>query len=180
MPFITKEESRKATNSTSVIRTGYVGVKSKGVFAGWIWKRRWVQLTETTLMFYKSENSARPCKTILTRDLSTVERTEMRPYCVLLQTSNRARSAAKTYLLSFDGDDELYAWQDDIYNRSSLGNVMSGPTGFVHHVHVGFDTGGFTGLPNEWDAAVAGAPVDEKARPLVAESGPNTAAPPQS
>lgn len=39
---------------------------------------------------------------------------------------------------------------DDIYNNSPLGS--SGPTNFVHQVHVGFDpvSGAFTGLPEQW------------------------------
>lgn len=80
------------------------------------------------------------------RDLTTVERTELKPFCVLLKTASRPRSTGKTYLLSFESDEELYRWQDEIYSRSALGSGMSGPSGFVHHVHVGFDalTSGFT------------------------------------
>lgn len=39
---------------------------------------------------------------------------------------------------------------DEIYNNSPLGS--SGPTNFVHQVHVGFDpvSGAFTGLPEQW------------------------------
>ena len=51
----------------------------------------------------------------------------------------------KRVYLSFKSDEEVYAWQDDIYNRSPLMSV-SNPTNFVHKVHVGFDpvTGAFT------------------------------------
>lgn len=47
--------------------------------------------------------------------------------------------------LSLKSDEELYGWQEDIYNRSPLMGV-SKPTNFVHKIHVGFDsvTGAFT------------------------------------
>ena len=46
---------------------------------------------------------------------------------------------------SLKSDEELYGWQDDIYQRSPLMGV-SNPTNFVHKVHVGFDpvSGAFT------------------------------------
>lgn len=69
----------------------------------------------------------------------------MKPYCLVLETMD------KRVYLSFRSDDEVYAWQDDIYNRSPLMSV-SNPTNFVHKVHVGFDpvSGAFTGLPDSW------------------------------
>ncbi|CAO3606938.1 unnamed protein product [Cunninghamella echinulata] len=48
---------------------------------------------------------------------------------------------------------------DEIYNRSSVG--ASGPTNFVHEVHVGFDpiTGAFTGLPDQWTKLLKGSAI---------------------
>lgn len=73
------------------------------------------------------------------RDISNIERTDMKPYCLLLETKD------KRYYLSLKNDEELYGWQDDVYSRSPLMGV-SNPTNFVHKVHVGFDpvTGAFT------------------------------------
>ncbi|KAF9018753.1 hypothetical protein BDZ89DRAFT_959800, partial [Hymenopellis radicata] len=92
------------------------------------------------------------------RDLTTVERTDLKPFCVLLKFTERPGARPKTYLLSFESDQELYKWHDDMYDRSALGGETSGPSGFVHHVHVGFDpmTSGFTGLPDGWEQAVSG------------------------
>ena len=72
-------------------------------------------------------------------DVSGVERVDIKPYCLLVETNDR-----KVYL-SLRNDEEVYGWQDDIYSRSPLMTV-SNPTNFVHKVHVGFDpvTGGFT------------------------------------
>ena len=49
------------------------------------------------------------------------------------------------HLLAFDGDSQLYEWQEALYARSPLAGI-SAPTEFVHHVHVGVDalTGEFT------------------------------------
>ncbi|CAO3592501.1 unnamed protein product [Absidia cylindrospora] len=56
-------------------------------------------------------------------------------------------------------DEELYSWMDEIYNLSPLG--ASGPTDFVHKIHVGFDpiTGAFTGLPEQWNALLKGSKI---------------------
>lgn len=57
----------------------------------------------------------------------------------------------RTFYLALRSDEELYAWMDEIYERSPLMGVSS-PTNFVHQVHVGFDpvSGAFTGLPEQW------------------------------
>lgn len=72
-------------------------------------------------------------------ELSNIERTDLKPYCLLLEAQQ------KRYFLSLKNDEELYGWQDDIYSRSPLSGV-SNPTNFVHKVHVGFDplSGAFT------------------------------------
>lgn len=68
-----------------------------------------------------------------------MERTDLKPYCLLLETKD------KRYHLQLKSDEELYGWQDDVYSRSPLMGV-SNPTNFVHKIHVGFDpvSGAFT------------------------------------
>jgi hypothetical protein len=68
-----------------------------------------------------------------------VERTDLKPYCLFVEAKD------KRIWLALKGDDELYGWQDDIYQRSPLAG-FSNPTNFMHKVHVGFDpiTGAFT------------------------------------
>ena len=72
-------------------------------------------------------------------DINNIERTDLKPYCLLLETKD------KRVFFSLKSDEELYGWQDDIYSRSPLMGV-SNPTNFVHKVHVGFDpvSGAFT------------------------------------
>jgi P21-Rho-binding domain len=92
-----------------------------------------VQSVDRTL-----QNSSQ-LSTIWLRDISNVERTDLKPYCLLLETKD------KRYFLSLKNDEELYGWQDDVYSRSPLMG-FSNPTNFVHKVHVGFDpvSGAFT------------------------------------
>ncbi|KAF8272683.1 hypothetical protein EI94DRAFT_206094 [Lactarius quietus] len=113
-------------------------------FASWIWREKWLVLKEQSLSVHKNEAAA-PQSIIQLRDLSNIERTDLKPYCLLLETKD------KRYYLSLKGDEELYGWQDDIYSRSPLSGV-SNPTNFVHKVHVGFDpvSGAFTGMPEQW------------------------------
>lgn len=66
------------------------------------------------------------------RDISNIERIDLKPYCLLLEAKE------KRYFLALKSDEELYSWQDDIYSRSPLMGV-SNPTNFVHKVHVGYD-----------------------------------------
>ncbi|KAJ7711567.1 STE/STE20/PAKA protein kinase [Mycena metata] len=128
-----------------VVRQGPVSVKEDGTFASWIWKVKWMILKEQTLTLHKSENSPQQ-SVILLRDIANIERTDLKPYCLLLETQDRKR-----YFFSLKNDEELYGWQDDVYSRSPLMGV-SNPTNFVHKVHVGFDpvSGAFTGMPDQW------------------------------
>lgn len=113
-------------------------------FGNWLWQRKWLVLKELSLAIHKSE-SAPSQSVIMLRDISNIERTDLKPYCLLLETKD------KRYFLSLKNDEELYGWQDDVYSRSPLMGV-SNPTNFVHKVHVGFDpvSGAFTGLPEQW------------------------------
>ncbi|KAJ7216189.1 kinase-like domain-containing protein [Mycena haematopus] len=128
-----------------VVRQGPISVKEDGTLTSWIWKVKWLVLKEMTLTLHKSEGSPQQ-SVILLRDIASIERTDLKPYCLLLETQDRKR-----YFLSLKNDEELYGWQDDIYSRSPLMGV-SNPTNFVHKVHVGFDpvSGAFTGMPDQW------------------------------
>lgn len=57
----------------------------------------------------------------------------------------------------------MYGWLDSIYDRCPSMGGVSHPTGFSHRVHVGFDpvTGGFVGLPVEWERLLKGSALTE-------------------
>ena len=141
--------------NSQIIRNGPVSMKEDG-FGNWLWQRKWLVLKEQGLNIHKSEvrrsyslsiavphrfeSQNAPVQTaIYLSDISNVERTDLKPYCLLLETKD------KRYFLSLKSDEELYGWQDDVYSRSPLMGV-SHPTNFVHKVHVGFDpvSGAFT------------------------------------
>ncbi|KAJ7233322.1 P21-Rho-binding domain-containing protein [Mycena rebaudengoi] len=131
---------------SSVVRQGPVSVKEDGTFASWMWRYKWLTLDVAALSLHKSENSPQQ-SVILLRDIAKFERTELKPYCLLLETQD-----GKRYFLSLKNDEELYGWQDDVYSRSPLMAITSNPTNFVHNVHVAFDpvSGAFTGMPDQW------------------------------
>ncbi|KAG5638841.1 hypothetical protein H0H81_009612 [Sphagnurus paluster] len=148
--------SSEALFNSQIVRSGPVSVKEEGTFASWIWKLKWLVLKEQTLSIHKSElivqgtvlihTKHSPQQTIIMlRDISNIERTDLKPYCLLLEAKD------KRYYLSLKNDEEVYGWQDDVYSRSPLMGV-SNPTNFVHKVHVGFDpvSGAFTGMPEQW------------------------------
>ncbi|RXW16802.1 hypothetical protein EST38_g9051 [Candolleomyces aberdarensis] len=131
------------TMGSQVIRSGNVSMKEDG-FGNWLWQRKFLVLKEQILSVHKSE-SAPMQSVIYLRDITNIERTDLKPYCLILETNQ------KRYFLSLKSDEELYSWQDDVYSRSPLMSYSS-PTNFVHKVHVGFDpvSGAFTGLPEQW------------------------------
>ncbi|KXN85255.1 Serine/threonine-protein kinase CLA4 [Leucoagaricus sp. SymC.cos] len=138
-----------------VIRSGNVSIKEDG-FASWLWKAKWLVLRDQSLAIHKNESSPQQA-VIWLRDISNVERVDLKPYCLFLETKD------KKYWLSLKSDEETYGWQDDIYQRSPLMGV-SNPTNFVHQVHVGFDsvTGHFTGLPEQWHKLLTNSAITQE------------------
>jgi protein-serine/threonine kinase len=118
-------------------------VKDDGLRA-FLWSKKWCLLREQTLTFHKNENTYQALALVFLREITAIQRTEIKPCALEIITRD------KTYYIAFSSDEELYSWQDEIYQRSPLG--ISQPTNFVHNVHVGFDqdSGIFTGLPKEW------------------------------
>ncbi|KAA1068918.1 Protein kinase [Puccinia graminis f. sp. tritici] len=131
-------------NPTTIVRRGFAKLKEDGL-RSWIWSQRWLILREQTLTFHKNETTSTAAALIFLKEITNVTRTDLRPYCLEVETKD------KTYNLALKNDEELYGWMDDIYSRSPLMGV-SNPTNFVHQVHVGFDavSGAFTGLPEQW------------------------------
>ncbi|KAI8069203.1 kinase-like domain-containing protein [Gongronella butleri] len=136
---------------SGMIKTGFVVVKEDGLRA-WIWSKRYLRLYDQGLEFHRNEGNN--CVALVLLDsIQSVTRTDLKPYCFELVTKD------KTYYISCKSDEELYSWMDEIYKRSSVG--ASGPTNFVHEVHVGFDpiTGAFTGLPDQWTKLLKGSAI---------------------
>lgn len=50
---------------------------------------------------------------IFLRDISSVTRTDLKPYCFEIATKD------KTYYVACKSDNELYSWMDEIYNVCS-------------------------------------------------------------
>ncbi|KAI8646527.1 kinase-like domain-containing protein [Parasitella parasitica] len=133
-------------------KDGHLQVKEDGLRA-WIWSKRYVVLREQTITFHRNEQTGQCVALVFLKEITAVARSELKSHCFELCTK------AKSYYLACRSDEELYSWMDEIYNRSPLG--ASGPTNFVHKVHVGFDpiTGAFTGLPDQWNALLKGSKI---------------------
>ncbi|EJT97097.1 Pkinase-domain-containing protein [Dacryopinax primogenitus] len=143
--------------SMAVVQSGWVQLKEEG-FAGLFWQRRYMVLREGSLSFHKTESSG-ASSTLSLRDIQSVSRVELRPYCLLIELS---ASRGKLHI-SFKSDAELYQWQEEIYSRSPSAGV-SHPTDFVHKVHVGFDpvSGAFTGLPEQWTRLLSASQITKE------------------
>ncbi|CAO3702494.1 unnamed protein product [Rhizopus stolonifer] len=137
---------------SDVIKEGYLSVKEDGLRA-WIWSKRYCVLRDQALTFHRNEQFGQCVALIFLKEITSVTRTNLKPYCFETATKD------KTYFIACKNDEELYSWMDEIYNRSTVG--ASGPTNFVHEVHVGFDpiTGAFTGMPDQWTKLLKGSAI---------------------
>lgn len=132
-------------------KEGYAKVKEEGgSILKTFWSERWLVLRETQLEMYKNQTSNKVVSAISVDDITDVTRSD--DYPIACQITRTARDGTvKIIILKFDKDDDVYSWMDAINEKSK--SSVSQPTSFFHRVHVGFDpvTGGFVGLPPEWD-----------------------------
>ncbi|SAM07783.1 hypothetical protein [Absidia glauca] len=137
---------------TEIIKNGYLSVKEDGL-RSWIWSKRYFILRDQALTLHRNEQTNQCVAVILLRDITHVTRTDLKPYCFEIGTKD------KTFYVACKSDQDLYSWMDEIYNRSPVG--ASGPTNFVHEVHVGFDpiSGAFSGLPDQWTQLLKGSAI---------------------
>ncbi|KAG8694844.1 hypothetical protein FRC09_009566, partial [Ceratobasidium sp. 395] len=108
------EGSRAASEGSAfynpIVKSGEVSVKEGGL-TGWIWSRRWMVLKEQTLSFHKNETAS--SSTLLwLQDISTIKRTDLKRYCLFIAAKD------KKLFLSLKSDLELYAWRDEIRDRT--------------------------------------------------------------
>ncbi|KAI9327985.1 p21 activated kinase [Obelidium mucronatum] len=128
-----------------VVREGPASAKDEGM-RSFLWSKRWLVLREATLGIYKNASAMQPMTMIMLRDVQSVQRSDLKAYSFELTMANEE----KTFNFACISDDEVYGWIDDIYQRLSRTGI-SGPTNFVHEVHVGVgDDGLFRGLPEAW------------------------------
>ncbi|CAO3617913.1 unnamed protein product [Cunninghamella blakesleeana] len=135
-----------------IIKNGYLSVKEEGL-RSFIWSKKYFILRDQALTLHRNNQTNQCVAVILLRDITQVNRTDLKPYCFEIATKD------KSYYVSCKSDKDLYSWMDEIYNRSPVG--ASGPTNFVHEVHVGFDpiSGAFTGLPDQWTQLLKGSAI---------------------
>lgn len=138
----------------TVVKDGWAKVKEEGGgFMKAFWNERFLVLREKQLDFLKSNSSSKVSSTILLKEVSNITRSDNYPYSLEL-----TKEGNKVWILKFETDNEVYGWMDNIYDRCPSMGGVSHPTGFSHRVHVGFDpvTGGFVGLPVEWERLLKG------------------------
>lgn len=157
----------------AVIKEGWARVKEEGFIKGVFWNEKWLVLRETQLDFHKTTNSPKISFTITLKDVTAVTRSENYPYSFEISRLANPGSASgigvrdaavKTLICKLDTDDEVYEWIDRIYERCPNMGGVSNPTNFLHQVHVGFDqnTGGFVGLPPEWEKLLTNSAISQE------------------
>ncbi|KAI1612207.1 protein-serine/threonine kinase [Exophiala viscosa] len=153
--------SGKTSGPVTIIKEGHVRCKEDKFLAQW--NQRYLILREFRLDFLKSENG-KLMQSIQLNTVTGVTRSEdTRMAFEIIRIANPKDATGKvimardlptrTITCEVRNDDEIYDWIDKIYERCPGMGGVSNPTNFSHRIHVGFDpqTGGFVGLPQEWE-----------------------------
>jgi hypothetical protein len=138
-------------NEHSAVKSGWAKVKEEGGFMkGVFWSEKFLVLREKALDFQKSDTAPKISFSIPLKDVLNITRSETIPYSFELTRGTPGNE--KMVICKFETDNDVYGWIDVIYNKSPTMGGVSHPTSFSHRIHVGFDpvTGGFVGLPVEW------------------------------
>ncbi|WPH00817.1 Hypothetical protein R9X50_00364700 [Acrodontium crateriforme] len=144
----------ESSGDLTVVKDGWAKVKEEGGgFMKSFWNERFLVLREKQLDFLKNNTTNKTSFTIYLKDVSNITRSDSSQFSLEL-----TKEGGKLWLLKFETDNEVYGWLDSIYDRCPSMGGVSHPTGFSHRVHVGFDpvTGGFVGLPVEWERLLKG------------------------
>ncbi|KIW38246.1 uncharacterized protein PV06_09229 [Exophiala oligosperma] len=153
--------SGKSSSAVTIIKEGHVRCKEDKFLAQW--NQRYLILREYRLDFMKSE-TGKCMQSIQLNTVTGVTRSEdTRMAFEITRIANPKDTGGKvivsrdlptrTITCEVRNDDEIYEWIDKIYERCPGMGGVSNPTNFSHRIHVGFDpqTGGFVGLPQEWE-----------------------------
>ncbi|RMD40661.1 hypothetical protein DV735_g4486, partial [Chaetothyriales sp. CBS 134920] len=159
--------------SLAIIKEGWARCKEDKFLAGW--NDRYMVLREFRIDFLKNENG-KLMTSILLNTVTGVSRSEStRMAFEITRIANPKDSQGKATILSRDlptktvtcevtSDDDIYDWIDKIYERCPGMGGVSNPTNFSHRIHVGFDpqTGGFVGLPQEWEKLLTASAITKE------------------
>ncbi|KAJ6021604.1 hypothetical protein N7540_007108 [Penicillium herquei] len=157
----------------TIVKEGPVRCKEDKFLASW--NQRQLILREYKIEFLKTESG----KVVLSFPLSTVTSVQRSEDTKLAFDITRLANpkdvnnkvalitrdvATKTITCEVKNDEEIYEWIDKIYERCPGMGGVSNPTNFSHRVHVGFDaqSGGFIGLPPEWEKLLTTSAITEE------------------
>ena len=162
----------KGTNTITIIKEGWVRCKEDKFLAGW--NERYLILREFRLDFMKSENG-KCMQSVQLNTVTGVSRSETTRMAFEITRIANPKDGTGKAILNRDlptrtvtcevrNDDEIYDWIDKIYERCPGMGGVSNPTNFSHRIHVGFDpqTGGFVGLPQEWEKLLTASAITKE------------------
>ncbi|RMZ79002.1 hypothetical protein DV737_g3664, partial [Chaetothyriales sp. CBS 132003] len=158
---------------SAIVKEGWARCKEDKFLAGW--NERYMVLREFRIDFLKSENG-KVMMSIQLNAVTGVSRSETtRMAFEITRVANAKDSQGRPAILTRDlptktvtcevtSDDDIYDWIDKIYERCPGMGGVSNPTNFSHRIHVGFDpqTGGFVGLPQEWEKLLTASAITKE------------------
>ena len=162
----------KMSGQVTIIKEGWARCKEDKFLAGW--NERYLILREFRLDFMKSE-TGKVMQSVQLNTVTGVSRSETTRMAFEITRIANPKDTAGKAILNRDlptktitcevrNDDEIYDWIDKIYERCPGMGGVSNPTNFSHRIHVGFDpqTGGFVGLPQEWEKLLTASAITKE------------------
>lgn len=119
------------------------------------WNTRWFVIQDDKLFYFKVKGDNKPAGVIPLKDAYVGECDIGKPHAFEVN----APVIDKTYYIIANSSVEKEEWIDMIKMKSRAATTVSSPFNVQHHVHVDFDTetGGFHGLPKEWETMLRSA-----------------------
>lgn len=144
-------------------QAGWVYVKDDGLFTSFRWNKRYMQIGDRTLNFYKADTAeAKDLDVLVPLNVVGAINLKASGYKTAHTIEIVPKNGAKALLVSIKTNNDYLDWLDTLSTKCPLVNIgqtpgvgalgVSNPINFTHKVHVGFDpaSGNFTGLPEAW------------------------------
>ncbi|CCC69459.1 hypothetical protein NCAS_0C04690 [Naumovozyma castellii] len=154
-------------------KTSSISYKENGIIS-FIWQKSCLTLVDGSLFFHKNAESYYGYSLqIPLISVASVSRSDMKPNCLeVVYSRTQAKKqiklngnngtvttpspTVKSVFIVTTTEQDMHDWIDLIFRKAPLLNDFSNPINFKHQVHVGFnsETGGFTGLPSDWERVI--------------------------
>ncbi|KJE95605.1 p21-activated kinase Cla4 [Capsaspora owczarzaki ATCC 30864] len=144
---------------STVILRSQAFLKGDGI-GSFMWKKYHFILYEEKLAWVANEKSYKIVGEVAMKDITECTRVVFKKH----ECTARLVTPMMTYFVDLRSETKVADWIDMICSLIPSASQISGPTNFVHEVHVGFDTESqtFTGLPPQWNSLLSNSGISKE------------------